>query len=63
LATLMTGPKVRQDDAIFSGGAKRLIGPITNTGQIVGNVEINNPTTVTGMAGKSIVLRFQFGGT
>ncbi len=54
--------KVRPGDAIFSAGANASLGPITNTGQIVGNVEINNSATVAIMADKSIVLCFQFEG-
>jgi len=34
-------------DAIYSAGANASIGPITNTGRIIGNVEIDNQTSVT----------------
>jgi hypothetical protein len=34
-------------DAIYSAGANASIGPITNSGQIIGNVEIDNQTGVT----------------
>jgi hypothetical protein len=41
-------------DAIYSAGANASIGPITNTGKIIGNVEIDNQAsvTVTGGSGK-----------
>ncbi len=44
----------RAGDAIYSAGAHASIGPITNSGQIIGNVEIDNQAsvTVTGGAGK-----------
>ncbi len=34
-------------DAIYSAGAGASIGPITNSGQIIGNVEIDNQASVT----------------
>ena len=42
-------------DAIYSAGAHASIGPITNSGQIIGNVEIDNQAsvTVTGGTGKT----------
>ncbi len=42
-------------DAIYSAGAHASIGPITNSGQIISNVEIDNQAsvTVTGGAGKT----------
>ena len=42
-------------DAIYSAGAGASIGPITNTGKIIGNVEIDNQArvTVTGGTGKA----------
>ena len=42
-------------DAIYSAGARASIGPITNSGQIIGNVEIDNQAsvTVTGGTGKT----------
>ena len=42
-------------DAIYSAGADASIGPITNSGQIIGNVEIDNQAsvTVTGGSGKT----------
>ena len=42
-------------DAIFSAGKQASIGPITNSGQIIGNVEIDNQAsvTVTGGSGKT----------
>jgi hypothetical protein len=52
-----TGPKGggATGDAIYSAGAHALIGSITNTGQIVGDVEIDNQArvTVTGGSGKT----------
>ena len=52
-----TGPKGRgaRGDAIDSTGAHASIGSITNTGQIVGNVVIDNQVsiTVTGGSGKT----------
>jgi hypothetical protein len=41
--------------AMYSAGANASIGPITNRGKIIGNVEIDNQTsvTVTGGAGKT----------
>ena len=33
-------------DAIYSAGTKASIGPITNSGQIIGNVEIDNQANV-----------------
>ena len=41
-------------DAIYSAGAGASIGPITNSGKIIGNVEIDNQAsvTVTGGSGK-----------
>ena len=42
-------------DAIYSAGKDASIGPITNSGQIIGNVEIDNQAsvTVTGGSGKT----------
>jgi len=42
-------------DAIYSAGANASIGPITNTGRIIGNVEIDNQAsvTITGGSGKA----------
>jgi hypothetical protein len=42
-------------DAIYSAGAHASIGPIASTGQIIGNVEIDNQAsvTVTGGSGKT----------
>jgi hypothetical protein len=42
-------------DAVYSAGANASIGPITNSGQIIGNVEIDNQAsvTVTGGSGKT----------
>ena len=43
-------------DAIYSAGKHAWIGPIANTGQIIGNVVINNQAnvTVTGGSGKTV---------
>ena len=48
-------PNGAAGDAIYSAGAHASIGPITNSGQIIGNVEIDNQAsvTVTGGAGKT----------
>ena len=40
-------PNGAAGDAIYSAGAHASIGPITNTGKIIGNVEIDNQATVT----------------
>ena len=47
-------PSGAAGDAIYSAGADASIGPITNSGKIIGNVEIDNQAsvTVTGGAGK-----------
>ena len=39
-------------DAIYSAGANASIGPIANSGQIIGNVEIDNQSSVTITGGK-----------
>jgi hypothetical protein len=48
-------PSGAAGDAIYSAGANASIGPITNSGQIIGNVEIDNQAsvTVTGGTGKT----------
>ena len=37
----------RAGDAIYSAGTHASIGPITNSGKIIGNVEIDNQASVT----------------
>jgi hypothetical protein len=48
-------PSGAAGDAILSAGASASMGPITNSGQIIGNVEIDNQAsvTVTGGSGKT----------
>jgi hypothetical protein len=48
-------PSGAAGDAIYSAGPHASIGPITNTGRIIGNVEIDNQASVTvnGGTGKS----------
>jgi hypothetical protein len=38
-------------DAIYSAGPHASIGPITNSGQIIGNLEIDNQASVTVIGG------------
>jgi hypothetical protein len=40
-------PERASGDAIYSAGAGASIGPISNSGKIIGNVEIDNQTSVT----------------
>ena len=56
-------PNGAAGDAIYSAGAHASIGPITNTGQIVGNVEIDNQVTVTVNGGTGKTFGSWTGGT
>ncbi len=49
-------------DAIYSAGAHASIGPITNSGQIIGNVEIDNQASVTITGGGGTVFGSLIGG-
>ncbi len=46
-------PRGATGDAIYSGGKHASIGPITNSGKIVGNVVIDNQASVTVTGGAS----------
>ena len=50
-------------DAIYSAGANASIGPITNTGKIIGNVEIDNQASVTVIGGSGKPFGKWTGGT
>jgi hypothetical protein len=50
-------------DAIYSAGAHASIGPITNTGQIIGSVEIDNQVSVTLTGGSGKTFGSWTGGT
>ena len=50
-------PSGAAGDAIYSAGAHASIGPITNSGQIIGNVEIDNQASVTVTGGSGQDLR------
>ena len=50
-------------DAILSAGASASIGPITNSGQIIGNVEIDNQASVTVNGGTGGAFGSWTGGT
>ena len=50
-------------DAITSAGANASIGPIANTGEILGNVEIDNQAAVTITGGKGKTYGAWTGGT
>jgi hypothetical protein len=60
-----TGPdgKGAPGDAIFSKGSGGLIGPITNSGQIIGNVEIDNQASMTVNGGSGKIFGSWTGGT
>ncbi len=56
-------PNGAAGDAIYSAGAHASIGPITNTGKIIGNVEIDNQATVTVNGGTGKTFGSWTGGT
>src|SRR5208282_1175873 len=60
-----TGPKGggATGDAIYSAGMHASIGPITNSGRIIGNVEIDNQASVTVRGGAGTTFGQWTGGT
>ncbi len=56
-------PPGAMGDAIYSAGADASIGPITNSGKIIGNVEIDNQASVTVIGGSGKPFGKWTGGT